>query len=87
MTPAYGERSHCPLRCIARPRHPQNSQRARDLGGEWAPSFKEIAIKAVLTAGVHTCSYPVLEKVHKDVCHLELPPFKAGILSFQRFKI
>ena len=39
---------------------------------------------AVLTAGVHTCSYPVVETVRKDICHLVLPPFKAGILNLQR---
>ena len=38
----------------------------------------------VFTAGVHTCSYPVLETVHKDICHLVSAPFKAGILNLQR---
>ena len=83
-TPAYDERRRCPLRCIARPRRPQISQRAPNLGGEWVPFFKEIAIMAVLTTGGHTCSFPALETVHKDICHLVLTPFKAGILNLQR---
>jgi phosphoribosylaminoimidazole carboxylase len=38
------------------------------------PFFKEIAIMVVLTTGGQTCSYPVLETVHKDIYHLVFGP-------------
>ena len=78
-TLAYDGRGNFVLRDLSHVQDALEFLSGRPLYAEkWVPFVKEIAVMVVRTARGPTCSYPVVETVHKDnICHLVFAPLRS----------
>jgi phosphoribosylaminoimidazole carboxylase len=78
-TLAYDGRGNFVLRDLSQAQDALEFLSDRPLYAEkWVPFVKEIAVMVVRTAVGQTCSYPVVETVHKDnICHLVFAPLRS----------
>ncbi len=78
-TLAYDGRGNFVLRDLSQAQNALEFLSDRPLYAEkWVPFVKEIAVMVVRTAVGQTCSYPVVETVHKDnICHLVFAPLRS----------
>jgi phosphoribosylaminoimidazole carboxylase len=78
-TLAYDGRGNFVLRDLSHVQDALEFLTGRPLYAEkWVPFVKEIAVMVVRTTAGQTCSYPVVETVHKDnICHLVFAPLRS----------
>jgi phosphoribosylaminoimidazole carboxylase len=78
-TLAYDGRGNFVLRDLSHVQDALEFLSGRPLYAEkWVPFVKEIAVMVVRTPRGQTCSYPVVETIHKEnICHLVFAPLRS----------